>query len=145
MKRNLIVLLVPLLVTGAAAQVDSTAASERMAEVIERASRSGWLQLGVEEAATYIIQVEPFLLDVRTVDEFDDGYIEGAVNVPVTELAANLHRLPTDLDTPILVYCAKGTRSFWAQGYLTALGYDNVQNLREGFRAWRAAGFPSAP
>lgn len=145
MKRLMILLIAVLFASGAFAQVERTAAAERMAEVVELASQSGWLQIGPEDAFDYMFQVEPYLLDVRTVDEFDDGYIEGAVNIPVTELDANLEELPSNLDTPILVYCAAGTRGFWAQAYVMSLGYSNVQNLRGGFRAWQEAELPSAP
>jgi rhodanese-related sulfurtransferase len=143
MKRLVILLIASLFASGALAQVEATAASERMAEVVFEASQEGWMQIGVDDAADYLFQVEPFLLDVRTQGEYDDnGYIEGAVLVPVTELADSHDMLPGDLDTPILVYCAAGTRGNWALVYLTSLGYTNVQNMRGGIGAWVDAGFP---
>ena len=51
----------------------------------------------------------PFLLDVREAAEVEkDGYIEGAVNIPVREVLANLDKLP-GLDEPIVIYCASVT------------------------------------
>jgi len=141
-KRILIALIAVTFVTGAIAQVSPTEASARMAEVVTLASQAGWLQTAPADAFDYIFEVEPFILDVRNPDEFDDGYVEGAVNVPVTQLAENLDKLPASLDTPIVVYCAAGTRGFWAQAYLMSLGYNNVRNVRGGFGAWMDAGLP---
>ena len=143
MKRLVTALILSLLASGALAQTTATPASERMGEVVVEASQEGWMQINVEDAADYIFQIEPFILDVRTVDEFADGYIELAVNIPVVELPQHLDQLPADLDTPILVYCAAGTRGQWGLAYLTSLGYTNVQNLSGGFRAWTEAGYPT--
>lgn len=143
MKRILIVLLASLFVTGAVAQVESTAASETMADVIAEASQEGWMQIDVEDAADYIFQVEPLILDVRSEGEFENGYLEGAVNIPVTELSANLDELPSDLDTPILVYCGVGVRGFWGLSYMTSLGYTNVQNMSGGYKAWVENDYPT--
>lgn len=144
MKKLALVLIASLVASGAFGQATATPASERMGEVVVEASQEGWMQINVEDAADYIFQVEPYILDVRTVDEFDDGYIEFAVNIPVVELPDNLDQLPADLDTPILVYCAAGTRGQWGLAYLTSLGYTNVQNMSGGFRAWTEAGYPTA-
>ncbi len=144
MKKLLFVLVASLIASGAFAQVEPTAASERMMDVVVEASQEGWMQIGVEDAANYIFEVEPVLIDVRTVGEFEDGYLEGAVNFPVTELDQYLGDMPADLDTPILIYCAAGTRGFWAQAYVTSLGYNNVQNMRGGYNAWTEAGYPTA-
>jgi rhodanese-related sulfurtransferase len=49
----------------------------------------------------------PFMLDVRTVAEWDDkGHIDGAINIPVNDVPANLAQLPTDKTAPIMVICA---------------------------------------
>lgn len=143
MKKFVFALAALIAVSGAYAQVEATAASERMAEVVKEAANEGWMQISVEDAANYIFEIEPVLVDVRTVDEFDDGHLEGAVNFPVQTIDAYLGDMPADLDTPILIYCAAGTRGFWALAYVTSLGYTNVKNLRGGYGAWVDAGFPT--
>ena len=83
------------------------------------------------------------MIDVRSQTEWDEqGHIPGAVLMPVTEMAAMLEQLPADLDTPIITYCAKGTRGNYALLYLRSLGYSNVKNLGGGFGAWLEAGLP---
>lgn len=85
-----------------------------------------------------------FVLDVRELDEYESGHIEGAVNIPVRELAQNLHLLP-DQSTPIMVYCAAGHRGALGTMGLGLLGYNDLTNLRGGIRAWTDAGFELVP
>lgn len=86
----------------------------------------------------------PFLLDVREAAEVEkDGYIEGAVNIPVRDLLNNLDKLP-GLDEPIVVYCASGHRGGYTLMTLKMLGYTNVRNLGGGLGAWKKAELPVA-
>lgn len=66
------------------------------------------------------------LLDVRTIDEFQELHLDGAKNVPLHELAGALASLPKD--KPVVVYCAVGSRSATAAMILSRAGYD-VLNL----------------
>jgi len=87
---------------------------------------------------------KPFLLDVREAKELtDNGFIEGAVNIPIRTLAKNLDKLPAK-DQPIVVYCAIGHRGAIALETLQLLGYTNVKSLSNGFNAWKAANLPVA-
>ncbi|WKZ34250.1 MAG: rhodanese-like domain-containing protein [Anaerolineales bacterium] len=86
---------------------------------------------------------ELFLLDVRRQAEWDEnGYIDGAVLVPLNSLPASLDQLPADKDAAIVVICATGHRGTPAQMYLQELGYTNVRNLNGGMNGWKGAGFP---
>jgi rhodanese-related sulfurtransferase len=84
----------------------------------------------------------PFLLDIREVAEIEkDGYIEGAINIPVRNLLNNLDKLP-GLDEPIVVYCGSGHRGGYTLMTLKMLGYTNVRNLNGGIGAWKKANLP---
>jgi rhodanese-related sulfurtransferase len=84
----------------------------------------------------------PFLLDVREASEIEkDGYIAGAVHIPVRELLKNLDKLP-GLDDPIVIYCGSGHRGGMAVAALRTLGYTNVRNLGGGLGAWKKANLP---
>lgn len=63
------------------------------------------------------------LLDVRTPEEFSSGHLDGALNIPVQELASRLGELPR---TPknIVVYCRSGGRSSSAAALLRQRGYE---------------------
>jgi rhodanese-related sulfurtransferase len=85
----------------------------------------------------------PFILDVRSQKEWDEnGHIDGAVLIPVTDVPANLAQLPADKAAPILVMCASGHRGAMIQMYLQFLGYTNVRNLNGGLNGWIAAELP---
>lgn len=62
------------------------------------------------------------LLDVRTPGEFRSGHVEGALNIPVQQLAQRISEVPKD--APVVVYCASGARSASAVGQLRKAGYD---------------------
>ncbi|MGB1287746.1 MAG: rhodanese-like domain-containing protein, partial [Aggregatilineales bacterium] len=78
------------------------------------------------------------LLDVRTPAEFEDGYIDGAMNINVETLADRLSEIPQD--TPIVVYCRSGNRSARAATILNEAGYTPVYDLG-GIQDWAAAGY----
>ncbi len=69
----------------------------------------------------------PIVVDVRTQDEFDYGAFPGAVNIPLDELEARMNELG-DKSRPIILYCATGARSAYAQQLLMAYGFTNSQN-----------------
>ena len=144
MKRFVLILAALLLLVPAFADGPvANPASDAMADIIAAASQQSWLQVGAEAAMTQIDAIDPVVIDVRTQTEWDDlGHIPGAILIPVTELNVHLDMLPTDLDTPIIVYCARGTRGNYALLFLKALGYGNVKNLSGGFGAWVAADLP---
>jgi NADPH-dependent 2,4-dienoyl-CoA reductase/sulfur reductase-like enzyme/rhodanese-related sulfurtransferase len=76
----------------------------------------------------------PLLLDVRTVKEFSQGHIPGAVNVPVDELRARLSEVPRDRE--IAVYCQVGQRGYLATRILKQAGY-TAANLGGGYKTYK--------
>lgn len=102
----------------------------------------GYGSVSAANLNTELVDKPPFLVDVREVSEIEkDGYIEGAVNIPIRTLLENLDKLP-GLDEPIVVYCASGHRGGFALMALKMLGYTNVRNLGGGFGAWMKAEMP---
>lgn len=82
------------------------------------------------------------LLDVRRPEEFAEGHIEGAINIPLEDLMANLSQLP-DKTAKIIVYCKSGHRAAMATQALIQNGYTTVLNLGGGIGAWIAAELPT--
>jgi phage shock protein E len=80
------------------------------------------------EARRWVAQESALLLDVRSEGEFAAGHLPGAVNVPVTQLAAKLDTLG-DKGRPVVVYCASGMRSTRAASLLRDAGFSRVLNL----------------
>lgn len=66
------------------------------------------------------------LLDVRRIDEFEEGHIPGAINIPNESIGTEeIEELP-DKNQTIYVYCRSGNRSKQASQKLVELGYTNV-------------------
>lgn len=75
------------------------------------------------------------LLDVRTPDEFHEGHIEGALNVPLVALPSTASERLPDKTTPIFAYCLSGARSAQACRELVRQGYSSVTNMG-GINRW---------
>ncbi|MCB9436434.1 MAG: hypothetical protein H6673_05490 [Anaerolineales bacterium] len=75
------------------------------------------------------------LVDVRSADEYAEGFIPGAINIPLQELTDHLDMLP-NLDADIVVYCGSGHRSTMATTALNLLGYTNATSMLSGIKAW---------
>lgn len=85
----------------------------------------------------------PLVLDVRTREEFAQGHIPGAVNIPHDELATRLAELPIATSEEVVVHCQSGRRARAAEATLRASGQANVRNLTGHWQGWQAAGLPS--
>lgn len=72
---------------------------------------------------------DPVWIDVRSAGEFADGHIEGAHNIPHTEIVKGIVGLKLDKDAEILLYCRSGRRATFALEQLHEQGYTNVRNL----------------
>lgn len=81
------------------------------------------------------------LLDVRPEDEFSEGHLPGAINIPLTQLETELRALPKTNE--IIAYCRGPycVYSVEASARLSASGF-KVRRLIDGFPEWKAAGLP---
>lgn len=98
--------------------------------------------LNPQDADKLISEGGVYLLDVRSPEEFQNGHIPGAVEIPLKELSRRLKELPADKTQPILVYCNNGDRSARAARLLYNEGRKDVYHLSGGLRAWTAAQKP---
>ena len=101
---------------------------------------SSYTDVDVDEFQALIADPAVQLLDVRTLEEFAEGHIAGAVLVDVNENDF-VERATAVLDKqrPVAVYCRSGRRSARAANLLTEQGYQ-VTNLSGGVMAWSDAG-----
>lgn len=83
----------------------------------------------MEEETGYLI------VDVRRPDEFAEGHIEGAINVPNEEIADEMPEKLPDKDQLLLVYCRTGRRSKEASAKLAKIGYTNIHEIG-GINTW---------
>ncbi len=83
------------------------------------------------------------LVDVRASWEWDICHLDGAILVPLPELAQRVDVLPRD--RPIVTYCHAGVRSMAALQALQAAGFRDVRSLAGGIDAWACAIEPGMP
>lgn len=68
-------------------------------------------------------------IDVREPQEFARGHVEGAINIPPSELMSGAKALSdVSKDTELVVYCITGSRSNASINILKSLGYENIEN-----------------
>jgi rhodanese-related sulfurtransferase len=102
--------------------------------------QSGIQQLNPAQLQTMLLKSpRPFLLDVRTPQEYKEGHIQDAELIPLNELANQLNRIPKERE--VICICQSGSRSSVAAQQLNSLGY-KVSNLRGGMELWARAGLP---
>ncbi len=80
------------------------------------------------------------ILDVRETPEWEEGHLERAVHLPRGFLDIRVESTVPDRQTPLVLYCAGGTRSLLAGELLRAMGYQNVSSMSGGFQQWKAEG-----
>lgn len=89
----------------------------------------------------------PFVLDVRTHEEFVAGHVPGAANIPHDQVAARIAEVPKD--RPVVLYCRSGRRAGMAAQELAERGYTRLALLEGDMPAWiergRAVETPKDP
>lgn len=86
------------------------------------------------EEAHRLVAEGAVLVDVRTVGEYSSGHIEGAINIPVAEIARRSDEIGPK-EQPVVVYCHSGSRSAAAASTLRSQGFTVVEDLG-GMSRW---------
>lgn len=107
-------------------------------------SAAGISVLSVTEAVMLMSRKSALVLDVRESDEFAQGHLQGARNVPLSQLSARLKELEKFRDKPVLVVCDRGRRANAAAKLLKAQNFTALNVLKGGMQAWLEAKMPSS-
>jgi sulfur-carrier protein adenylyltransferase/sulfurtransferase len=94
-----------------------------------------------DAAARLASEPRPVLLDVRERDEYEQGFIPGAVHIPRGNLESRIDNAVSDRSRPVIVYCASGNRSVYAAKTLGELGFSAVESMKGGFAEWKQNGY----
>jgi sulfur-carrier protein adenylyltransferase/sulfurtransferase len=93
-----------------------------------------------DAAARLASEARPVLVDVRERDEYEQGFIPGAIHIARGNLESRIEANAPDRDAPVIIYCESGNRSAYAAKTLTELGYTDVVSLAGGFSGWKDNG-----
>ena len=80
------------------------------------------------------------VLDVREVEEYNEGVIPESILIPQGEIEETIEEHIPDHDQPIIAMCAGGVRSAFAAVTLSEIGYTNVVSMDGGFNLWKQQG-----
>ncbi|MDP8567356.1 rhodanese-like domain-containing protein [Methylophilus aquaticus] len=103
---------------------------------------AGSVLISVTEAVMLMSRNQPLILDVREPDEFAQGHLQGARNIPLAQLNARLGELQKFRDKPVLVVCQSGSRAKAACTLLKAEHFTALHQLQGGIQAWVSANMP---
>ena len=93
-------------------------------------------QMNSDELLDFIEINSAVLVDVRTHDEYNSGYIENSLNIDYlsNDFSENVEKL--DKNIPIVLYCRSGKRSSLSADKLSELGFKEIYNLEGGILEW---------
>ena len=72
---------------------------------------------------------DAYWLDVRSAEEFDQGHVSMAINIPYEEVPTRISEVTNDKDAVLYLYCRSGRRAGIAKEALEEMGYTQVINL----------------
>ncbi|GAA4272825.1 rhodanese-like domain-containing protein [Aquimarina gracilis] len=85
-----------------------------------------------------IINKQVQLVDVRTLKEYENGHIEGAINIDFFQrdvFEASFNKLNKEL--PVYIYCRSGGRSKVTARRLIKIGFTKIYDLKGGYLVWK--------
>ena len=104
--------------------------------------RPNYTPVTAAQAVKILDNLHPFILDVRSPQEYKQIHIKGSYLIPIQQLQARIGELESKKYEDIFVYCATGNRSTVAARILADLGFKRIYNLRYGLYDWAQAGYP---
>lgn len=108
----------------------------------ENISSNKCSQLSVLEFDEYVESKKPseyLLVDVRNPDEYQDGFIPNAINMPLDNLRKTIGSIENK-EQPIIIYCQRGLRGYLARLIFKHNGFKNVISVAGGFKVWEMHG-----
>lgn len=98
--------------------------------------------VGTQELVRLVNKENAVVLDVRERNEFMEGHIVDALNIPYASLESRLDEISQHKEKPIVIACKMGQHSGAAGTLLQKNGFTNVTRLTGGYAEWRAQNLP---
>ena len=101
-------------------------------------------RISVDEASELHGTDDVAFVDVRRMDEYVEGHVEGAIFITVDDILSRIGELPED--KKLMFICAAGVRSGLACEMAAAMGLesDRLFNIEEGTPTWIEKGYPTS-
>lgn len=96
-------------------------------------------QISVEELNDFLSEdklKKYTLIDVRKVEEYENGTIPNAVNFPLDSIRNHIETIKT-FNKPIIIFCQRGLRGYLAELILNHNNINNIVNVAGGFKLWK--------
>jgi phage shock protein E len=93
------------------------------------ASSSAYHKISPSKAKSMLDEGNVILVDVRTLDEYNEGHIAGAILIPNESIGSTQPAALPDKEAVILIYCRSGNRSKQAADKLVAMGYTKIYDF----------------
>jgi len=84
---------------------------------------------------------KPLLVDVRSAEEYQQGHVPGAINIPHDQVKQRLAEFG-DKNAEIVLYCRSGRRTGMAVDALSEAGYTRLKHLQGDMNAWQDSQLP---
>ena len=94
------------------------------------------INLSAVEFKAMIEKGNVILLDVRTINEFKQGHLQGAINIDWYQRTFETKVAELDKTKTILIYCRSGNRTGKTKYFLIGMGFAKVYNLEHGVNDW---------
>lgn len=98
--------------------------------------------LSPNEAVMLMNREKAVVVDVCEPQEYAAGHVNGAKNIPLSQLESQLASAIKNKTNPLILVCASGVRSSRAVAIANKLGFEKAHSLAGGMGAWRQAGLP---
>lgn len=124
-----VIAVVALALAGVVALAGCSAAPAESEGTSMSDSSNVYAKITADEAKTMMDAGDVTIVDVRTAQEYADGHIPGAINIPLESIGSDKPAELTDTDADLIVYCRTGVRSKQASDKLVELGYQHVNDM----------------
>lgn len=82
--------------------------------------------------------VDQYIIDIRAAADYAAGHIEGAVNVPSTDVLTHYEANNLATKEVVAIVCYSGQTAAWVTGLMHTVGYTNVKDMKWGMSSWNA-------
>ncbi len=104
----------------------------------------GFSEVSPGQATQLINREDATLVDIRSMQEFQDGHIVNAKHILLSKLDPSSKQLAAKAEQPVVVYCQNGNTSLQGAARLAKAGFKRVYSLKGGLTAWQSDQLPLA-